>query len=372
MEKFLEKNENELSQIEKFNGQNFLSLNAKIDELIGEQTNQIGLNLGDDLSQSEGVGLTAQYFDNKDLTELIVLQTDATVDFNWQRTSPHPAIHKDTFSVRWSGEIEALYDETYTFYTQSDDGVRLWVNGELLIDQWHNQSTKEHNGTIALEAGQKYDIKLEYYENRGAANARLLWSSNSQIKEIIPTSQLYSTLPSPVEKGTGTGLTAQYFDNKDLTELIVLQTDATVDFNWQKNSPHPGIHKNTFSVRWTGQVQPLYNDTYTFYTQSDDGVRLWVNGELLIDQWRNQSTKEHNGTIALEAGQKYDIKLEYYENRGKANARLLWSSNSQIKEIIPTSQLYSNEEQNLSISADLVNDTGISDIDQIECIPMLQ
>ena len=75
--------------------------------------------------------------------------------------------------MRWTGRVEPLYSETYRFYTTSDDGVRLWVDGKLIVGNWGDHAAAENSGTVALTAGQRYDIKLEYYENRGAAVARL-------------------------------------------------------------------------------------------------------------------------------------------------------------------------------------------------------
>ncbi len=288
---------------------------------------------------SQGDGLKAEYFDNSDFTNLKVTRTDSKIDFNWGNGSPDALIGADTFSARWTGQVEAKYSETYNFYTSSDDGVRLWVNNQLVIDKFVNQSLTEHTGNIALVAGQKYDIKLEYFDNTYSAISRLSWSSNSQAKEIIPQSQLYSQVNTPV--GNGNGLKAEYFDNSDFTNLKVTRTDTKVDFNWGSGSPDPLIGADSFSARWTGQVEAKYSENYNFYTSSDDGVRLWVNNQLLIDKFVNQSTTEHTGTIALVAGQKYDIKLEYFDNAYSAVSRLSWSSNSQAKEIIPQSQLYS-------------------------------
>ena len=141
---------------------------------------------------SQGNGLKAEYYDNKDFTNLKQTRTDATVNFNWDLASPDPSIGADTFSVRWTGQVEAKYSETYNFYTSSDDGVRLWVNGQQIINKFVDQSATEYSGAIALVAGQKYDIKLEYYDNTRNAVSRLSWSSSSQTKEIIPQSQLYS------------------------------------------------------------------------------------------------------------------------------------------------------------------------------------
>ncbi|NOT58941.1 MAG: cadherin-like domain-containing protein, partial [Acidobacteria bacterium] len=140
--------------------------------------------------------------------------------------------------------------------------------------------------------------------------------------------------------GSGTGLRGEYFDNVDLTLSKLVRTDATVDFDWGTGSPDPTIDADLFSVRWTGQVQAKFSETYTFYTVSDNGVRLWVNNQLLVDNWTLHTPVENNGTITLVANQKYGIRMEFYEDTILATARLLWSSPSQIKQVIPQASLY--------------------------------
>jgi hypothetical protein len=140
--------------------------------------------------------------------------------------------------------------------------------------------------------------------------------------------------------GNGLGLFAEYYDNVDFTNLKKTSLDARVDFDWGLGSPDKKIGADTFSVRWTGQVQPRYSEVYTFRSTGDDGVRLWVNGQEIMTAWKDQPATEQKGSIALEAGKKYDIRLEYYENGGQASQKLAWVSNSQQAEIIPTSQLY--------------------------------
>ncbi|WP_193193627.1 PA14 domain-containing protein [Nostoc sp. MG11] len=296
-----------------------------------------------DSTLASGNGLKGEYYDNKDFTNLKLTRTDAGVNFDWGSGSPATSVGADTFSVRWTGQVQAKYSETYTFYTTADDGVRLSVNGQQIINNFVNQRPTESSGTITLVAGQKYDIKMEYYEDRYEGVVKLAWSSSSQTKEIIPQSQLYSAAPTtptaPV--GTGTGLKGEYYDNKDFTNLKLTRTDAGVNFDWGSGSPATSVGADTFSVRWTGQVQAKYSETYTFYTTADDGVRLSVNGQQIINNFVNQRPTESSGTITLVAGQKYDIKMEYYEDRYEGVAKLAWSSSSQTKEIIPQSQLYS-------------------------------
>ena len=157
---------------------------------------------------STGSGLHADYFSNQTLTEPATLsRTDATVNFNWGTGSPASSLPSDHFSVRWTGQVEALYSQTYTFYTSSDDGIRLWVNGQQIINNWTNHGRTQNSGRIALTAGQRSDIRLEFYENTGSAVAQLSWASNSQPKQIIPSAQLYppSTGGTGGTSGTGGG-----------------------------------------------------------------------------------------------------------------------------------------------------------------------
>ena len=141
--------------------------------------------------------------------------------------------------------------------------------------------------------------------------------------------------------GTGTGLQGQYYDNSDFTYLKLTRIDATVNFNWGTGSPHSSIGANTFSVRWTGQVQPQYSEAYTFHVTHNDGARLWVNNQLIVNNWTNRSSSAtSSGSITLVAGQKYNLQLDYYENTGSAVAQLAWSSPRVTRQIIPAEQLY--------------------------------
>ncbi|GAP93589.1 PA14 domain-containing protein [Leptolyngbya sp. NIES-2104] len=292
----------------------------------------------------DGNGLRAEYFDNIDFTGTRVTRTDTTVNFNWSTGSPDSQIAPDTFSALWTGQILAPNTGAYQFFTTTDDGVRLFVNGQQVIDSFINQAATERTGTINLVAGQRYDIRMEYFENGGQASARLAWAGPGITKQIVPQSQLFSSTtppPPPPTTGTGTGLRGEYFDNIDFTNLRVTRTDTTVNFNWGAGSPSSDIASDTFSVRWTGQVEPLYSDTYTFFTTTDDGVRLFVNGQLVIDNFVDQGPTERRGTIALQAGQRYDIRMEYYERTGGAVAQLGWFSANQSRQIIPRTQLYS-------------------------------
>ena len=159
---------------------------------------------------SGGAGLQGQYYDDTNNQSqplsgtLTLTRTDPTVNFNWGTGSPDPSLPSDHFSVRWTGEVQAPASGTYTFHTSSDDGVRLWVNGQLLINNWTNHAQTEDYGSITLTAGQKYGIRMEYYENTGNAVAILSWAYSGQSDTVIPQSALYPPLPNSCVAPTAT------------------------------------------------------------------------------------------------------------------------------------------------------------------------
>jgi PA14 domain len=136
------------------------------------------------------LGLRADYFDTDNLALRRFTRFDSEIDFDWGIAAPDSRLKRDGFSVRWRGQIQPLYDETYTFYTLSDEGVRLWVNGELLINNWSNHFVTEDRATVTLRADERYDLQVEYYDRLGAAVMKLLWSSDSQAKEVVPAQRL--------------------------------------------------------------------------------------------------------------------------------------------------------------------------------------
>jgi xylan 1,4-beta-xylosidase len=172
-------------------------------------------------------------------------------------------------------------------------------------------------------------------------------SANPLARTADSTSSRASTSSLQSTDSRGDGLQAQYYQGTNFNELKLSRVDPTIDFNWASGSPDASLSANNYSARWTGKVQPTVSGPYTFYTNSDDGVRLWVNGQLLIDHWSDHPATEDAGSIALTANEKYDIKLEYYEHKGKAIAQVLWSSPSQSKEVIPQSQLYATADSTL-------------------------
>jgi phage tail-like protein len=145
-------------------------------------------------------GLRGDYYEGTKFEILRYTRADPTIKFNWGRQSPLSDVPSqeqfpaDNFSVRWSGQVRSRFSETYTFRTVSDDGVRLWVGGKRIIENWTDHAVTTDAGQIRLEAGRWYPIVLEYYEKGDVALIELHWSSASQRSEIVPEECLYSVL----------------------------------------------------------------------------------------------------------------------------------------------------------------------------------
>jgi hypothetical protein len=135
-------------------------------------------------------GLKGSYFNNWNLTAFVLTRVDPTVNFNWGTGSPHPSIGPETFSVRWTGQVKADHTQVYTFSTVSNDGVRLWIGGTLLINNWTTHFPTENTGTITLQAGQWYTVKLEYFEGNGSSVISLSYASASTPKQVVPSDHL--------------------------------------------------------------------------------------------------------------------------------------------------------------------------------------
>ncbi|MBC8111963.1 MAG: PQQ-dependent sugar dehydrogenase [Verrucomicrobia bacterium] len=187
--------------------------------------NDLTLTATYELTASNANGLTARFYHNTTsfTTPEILKRTDNTINFDWKYDSPAVGtVNTDNFCVRWTGQLQAQFNEAYTFYTSTDDGIRLWIDDKLVIDKWIYQPTTEWNGKITLNAGQRYDIKIEYFDGGGEAVCKLFWSSPSTPKQLVPSFVLFP------ESGSVTTTCAIPVN---LTSADIHRTSATLAWN---------------------------------------------------------------------------------------------------------------------------------------------
>ena len=182
--------------------------------------------------------------------------------------------YADNFSVRWEGKLKVPFDDTYTFYTISDDGIRLWIDGKLIINNWTLHAPIEDRGEASLGAG-NHDIKLDFYEGRGGATIKLLWSSGHFSKSIIPSEYLFYE----ADGIRRPGLRGQYYNELNFKDLKITRVDSNIDFDWKEQSPFVQetdyVVTNTF-LEWygTGFSNPNPNDFKEVYVVKAAGAPL--------------------------------------------------------------------------------------------------
>jgi hypothetical protein len=189
----------------------------------------------------------------------------------------------------------------------------------------------------AAPAGQVFDKWVINAGSPTLVNHSAISTTLTMSASVVSVTATYKTAP----VNNGSGLKAEYFANQTLSGApTVTRTEEAVYFDWGAGTPAAQIPVDHFSARWSGQIQPEFSETYTFITRSDDGVRLWINGVLVINNWSDHSPTDNTGMITLTAGQRYSIVMEFYENGGGAIAQLRWSSTNTPRGIIPTRFLY--------------------------------
>lgn len=260
-------------------------------------------------------GWRATFFNNQTLEgDPVLLRGDQEINFDWGLGAPDPAVNADQFSARWS-KTEYFETSTYRFSATSDDGIRVYLDGELIIDEWNDHSKTTFTAERIITAG-NHDLKVEYYENGYTAIAQLA------IEKIEgdPT-------PPPVEDG----FTAEYFDNQTLTgEPVLTRQEAAINHDWGLEAPAEGVPADQFSARWT-KTEEFAGGIYTFSATADDGVRVFINGQPIIDKWVDQSAPTHTAEVELPAGE-HTITMEYYENGWAAVAKLAYEKTGDAPE----------------------------------------
>jgi hypothetical protein len=249
----------------------------------------------------------AEYFNNESLTgKPMHVREESEINHDWEHRAPFDDMKHDYFSVRWTALL--LFEEgTYMLRTYTDDGVRLWVDGVLLIDQWRNQVATLNELPLSLSAGY-HSIRMEYYENIGNAVAMMWWA--------------HHTPSSPVEPAS-TDWRAEYFNNQTLSDAPVLvRYEAAINHDWREKAPEQAVWHNSFSARWT--ADKLFEaGTYVFKAYTDDGMRVWLDGQLIIDEWHDHYATLYETRVTVSDGL-HSLQVEYYDDIGDAVAMLWW------------------------------------------------
>lgn len=211
----------------------------------------------------------------------------------------------NTFSVRATRNMWLPLGK-YRFQLRGDDGVRLKINGLTVIDGWTKQSSTSYHNYYEHHGGE-LNLEVEYYDNYGGEFLDFQMIPEGYFGEYYRGITLQKT-------ANGAAL--------DRNVPIAYRFEPVIDFDWGAGNRLDRVGSNNFSARWYGKV-PLPVGRYRVELTADDGVRLFIDGRMVIDEWHTQNAATHSKTIDL-VGRLHDIKLEYFEQSGNAVCKLMF------------------------------------------------
>jgi LysM repeat protein len=228
----------------------------------------------------------------------------SNINFLWGHGGPGCGIGGYTWSARFT---RTRYFPTgrYRFHVVVDDGVRLFLDGVKIIDRWHDSAPIHYTVERDVWAG-NHTLQIDYYQNTGGSRLQF-WVE-----------------PIGGPSGGGTGpWTCEFFDNTGLSGPVrATRNYNTIDFDWGTGAPVPGVTADYFSVRCTGDFW-FEDGTYRFYTTVDDGVRVWVGGTQVLDEWIVAAVRTYVNDVGVSAGT-HQVKVEFFENNGRAVLKTRW------------------------------------------------
>ena len=293
------------------------------------------------LAYAGGTGLSGDYFSAGNFTGSKSTRTDASINFDWGTGAPgFGGLGTNNYSIRWSGQVEPRYDETYTFYVTADDGATLWVNDRLVVSRLFAATPPQMAGQIALQAGHRVNLRLEYIERTNLASVRLEWASTSQTREVVPQVQLYPAMM-PAERGS---LLREHWAN--LPGMAITNLTSSTNYPGRPDGREMLLNFECLQPNWTtnlgtrmsGYVMPATNGIYNFAVAASDTAELWLstdtnpaNKQIIASvaaattfrNWSNQVSQISTGRT-LVAWQKYYVELLHKAGTNNNHFSVAW------------------------------------------------
>lgn len=245
----------------------------------------------------------ASYWNNTDLSGPPAVQQieSQAPDIGWGHESPVPGIQSDYWSARWTAD-QYFDPGQYRFTLRTDDGARLWVNNQKILDI--DETGIDFTADIDIKTAGTVPIMLEFYEEKGNAGVHLTWERIGNIASTGP-------------------IRAEYYNNKTMegSPALIRNEGPGLYHQWGNDSPAPGIiNSDEFSARYT-QAMNLEPGWYRFTARADNGIRFWVNNQLLINKWEDPSSDPVSADVYLPGGI-VNFLVHYFENIGGARISL--------------------------------------------------
>ncbi len=269
---------------------------------------------------------TGEYFDTDNLSGAPMwTRQDANIDFNfgfgpieYNDNGTDKKVGPDLFSIRWTRSVNFPTGGTWTFHVEVDDYLNMWIDGTQIISHWGTGGQWAEDVKVDNLTAGDHDLKVEYGDVAGQALVKVSWSFGGSSSG-----------------GGGSGASsanctvnwdASYFNNTSVSGTAAkTRTDGSISFDWGGGSPDGAVQADNFSARWTKKVN-FTGGHYRFKAGADDGIRVWIDVTLIIDEWHGNTegyrTYERD-LYGLTSGD-HDVKVEYYEASGGARVDFCW------------------------------------------------
>jgi hypothetical protein len=253
----------------------------------------------------------------------VLTRNDPELLFNWNGASPGPNIPGDSWSARWEQVINFPAGD-YTFTVQVDDGARVYLDGALLINGWSEGALRTLTASVRGVKAGPHTVRVEYFQATGGS--ALSFRSDFGVAPPPPPPPPQPPPPPPQDFPDWKG---EYFNDISLAGApLMVRNDPRIDFNWSLGSPDPRVPPDNFSVRWTRRANFETGGDYFFNARTSDGVRLYLDGLLVLDEWHDTPEGEYKTYVArfygLSSGY-HNVRVEYYERGGIAYAMVWWN-----------------------------------------------
>jgi hypothetical protein len=281
-------------------------------------------------------------------------RAEATANIPYSPAAPPGLSLEDNFFVRWTGYIRVEQEGRYTFAVESDDGARLYINGKLVVNNGGTHLVKEEVGRETLKRGE-HALRIEYFDATRDAVLKVSWGAEGQERRPLSQANLLHLRQSQTSnepRQEEPGLWAEYFDFRDgafpapSPERLPLlrRVDSKLDFPRSQAAFGGTELRGHFFARWTGFIKINVEGHYTFYTHSDDGSRLFVDGRLIVNNNGPHIWQEAAGSLYLRPGL-HPFVVEYFDVSGESGLQVFWTRPWRGKELIPSASLFHRKTQ---------------------------